>query len=223
MNPDDHAEFEAIAAAQETPTSAAWMTTSPWAIRYRPVAPGDAIVGARVVVLMRGDGLRSDLRALSNPRPESPAIEVTAEQNWYRNPASPAGVVDVPTDHVLVEEEVPYPVDELPPDADPHHADALRRLRRTPAPGSPWPLRLPTRAQDADSLIGRRVVIRKVAADRTWRDVRNYRAVSTIVPAQRDPSEQMVRVIDEASWHSSYADNSAPAAMGIEAFRVWVE
>ena len=105
---------------------------------------------------------------------------------------------------------MPYPADQLPPEGDPRHAEALSRLRRTPADGSPWPLRLPTRAQAADSLVGRRVVIRRVHDDRTWRDVRNYRAVSPIVPAQRDPNEQMVRVIDEASWYAAPATPASP-------------
>lgn len=222
MNPDDpSADFEAIAAANKP--DAEWMITPPWAIRYRPVEVGDSIVGARVVVVMRGEGLRSDLRAITNPKPPSPTVEVAPEQNWYRNPASPAGVVDVPCGYVLVEEEVPFPVDELWPEGDPRHAEALSHLRHTPAAGSPWPLRLPTRAQVADSLVGRRVVVRRVDDDHTWRDLRNYRAVSPIVPAQRDPNEQMVRVIDEASWYAAPGDVSIPAVMGLEAFRVWVE
>jgi hypothetical protein len=221
VNPDDtSAEFEAIAAANRP--EADWMTTPPWAIRYRPVQTGDNIIGARVVVAMRGEGLRSDLRAITNPQPPSTSIEVATEQNWYRNPASPAGVTDVPCELVLAEEAVPYPSD-LPPEGDPRHAEALHRLRRTPADGSPWPLRLPTRAQAADSLVGRRIIIRRLHDDRTWRDVRNYRAVSPIVSAQRDANEQMVRVIDEASWYAAPGDASIPAAMGLEAFRVWVE
>ena len=91
-----------------------------------------------------------------------------------------------------------------------------------PADCSPWPLRPPTRAQAADSLIGRRVVIRRVNEVRTWRDLRNYRAVSPIVAAQRDPNEQMVRVIDEASWYSAPGNSSIPAVLGLEAFRVWI-
>jgi hypothetical protein len=222
MSPDDtSAEFDAIAAANDP--KAGWMTTPPWAIRYRPIQTGDTIVGARVVVLMHGDGLRSDLRAITNPRPPSALIEVATEQNWYRNPASPARVTDVLCELVLVEEEVPYPTDQLPPEGDPRHADAVHRLRRTPTDGSPWPLRLPNRAAGADSLIGRRVVIRRVHDDHTWGDVRNYRAVSPIVPAQRDANEQMVRVIDEASWYATPGDTSLPAATGLEAFRVWVE
>jgi hypothetical protein len=221
MNPDDtSAELEAIAAANET--AADWMTTPPWAIRYRPVELGHSIVGGRVVVLMR-EGLRSDLRASTNPKPPSITIEVAPEQNWYRNPAAPAGVVDVPHDYVLVEEEVPYPEQQVPPEGDSRHAEAMSRLRRAPADGSRWPLRLPTRTQAADSLIGRRVVIRRVNDDRTRRDLRNYRAVSPIVPAQRDPNEQMVRVIDEASSYFAPGDTSVPAVMGLEAFRVWIE
>jgi hypothetical protein len=130
----------------------------------------------------------------------------------------------VPYHLVLVEEEVPYPTNQVPPKGDPRHAEAFRRLRRrSPADGSPWPLRLPTRAPAADSLIGRRVVVRRVDDDRTWRDIRNYRAVSPIVPAQRDATEQMVRVLDEASWYSVPGDISVPAATGVEAFRVWAE
>jgi hypothetical protein len=222
MNPDGtSAEFEAIAAANKPEGD--WMTTPPWAIRYRPVQSGDNIIGTRVVMAMRGEGLRSDLRAITNPQPPSTSIEVATEQNWYRNPAAPAGVVDVPHDDVLVEEEVPYPDDQVPPEGDPHHAEAMSRLRRTPADGSRWPLRLPTRALAADSLVGRRIIIRRLHDDRTWRDVRNHRAVSPIVPAQRDANEQMVRVIDEASWYAAPGDTSIPAVMGIEAFRVWVE
>lgn len=222
MDPDDtNAEFDAIAAANEP--EADWITTPPWAIRYRPVHLGDSIVGRRVVVLIRGEGLRSDLRAITDPRPPSTLVEVASEQNWYRNPASPAGVADVPCELVLVEEEVPYPADRVPPEGDPRHPDALQRVRRAPAAGSPWPLRLPTRAQAADSLIGRRVVIRRLDDDNTWRDVRNHRAVSPIVPAQRDVNEQMVRVVDEASWYAAPGDTSGPTATGLEAFRVWVE
>lgn len=222
MKPDDtNAEFDAIAAANAA--EAGWITTPPWAIRYRPVQAGDSIVGRRVVALLRGEGLRSDLRAVTDPRPPSTVIEVASEQNWYRNPASPAGVAELPYELVLVEEEVPYPIDRVPPEGDPRHADAVRILRRTPADGSPWPLRLPTRAQAADSLIGRRVVIRRIHDDDTWRDVRNQRAVSPIVAAQRDANEQMVRVVDEASWYAAPGDTSVPTATGLEAFRVWVE
>lgn len=218
---DTDAEFDAIAAANEP--EADWITTPPWAIRYRPVQSGDSIVGRRAVVLMRGEALRSDLRATTDPRPPSTLIEVASEQNWYRNPASPVGVTAVPCELVLVEEEVPYPANLIPPEGDPHREDTLQRLRRTPADGSPWPLRLPTRAHAADSLVGRRVVIRRVHDDHTWRDTRNYRAVSPIVPAQRDANEQMVRVIDEASWYSTPGDTTVPTATGLEAFRVWVE
>jgi hypothetical protein len=222
MNPDDTgAQFEAIAAANEN--AAEWMTAPPWAVRYRPVEVGDSIVGARIAVLLRGDGLRTDLRALTNPKPSSPSIEVAPEQNWYRNPASPTGFAEVPFRYVLVEEEVPYPSDELPPESDPGHGEALSRLRRTPAAGSPWPLRLPTRAVAADSLVGRRVVVRRVEDDRTWHDLRNYRAVSPVVPAQRDANEQMIRVIDEASWYAAPADASIPTAIGVEAVRLWIE
>jgi hypothetical protein len=172
---------------------------------------------------MRGEGLRSDLRAISNPRPPSTSIEVASEQNWYRNPASPAGVAEVPCGLVLVEEEVPYPSDQLPPEGDTRHDEALSRLRRTPAAGSRWPHRLPSRAQAADSLVGRRVVVRRVNDNGTWQDLRNYRAVSPIVSAQRDANDQMVRVIDEASWYAAPGDTSVPTVMGVEAFRVWTE
>ena len=75
MNPDDTgAEFEAIAAANKP--EADWMTTPPWAIRYRRVKTGDNIIGARVVVVIHGEGLRSDLRAITNPQPPSTSIEV---------------------------------------------------------------------------------------------------------------------------------------------------
>lgn len=218
---DTSAEFDAIAAANEPRSD--WMTTPPWAIRYRPLEVGDSIVGARVVVVLRGEGLRSDLRAVTNLTPPSTSVEVAPESSWYRNPASPAGLVEVPAEFVLVEEEVRYPTDQLPTDDDPHHHDVLSRLRRTPADGSPWPLRIPTRAPSGDSLVGRRVIVRRVLDDGTWRDVRNHRAVSPIVPAQRDPSEQMVRVIDEASWYAAPGDATIPPVTGVEAFRVWLE
>ena len=215
-------EFEAVVRDEAMEDGGEWLTTPPWAIRYRPVQVGDWITGARVAVETRGLGLRTDLRALSNPRPDLPTVDVAAEWNWYRNPAAPIEVAEVPIDLVLVEEEVPYPVDALPPN-DWSYAEALRRLRRTPAEGSPWPLRLPTRSQYADALVGRRIITRKVARDGSWRDIRNYRAVSPVVPAVRDGNEMLIRITDEASWYSSWADGAAPMARGHEAVYLWVE
>jgi hypothetical protein len=216
-------EFQAVVGNETVGEGEAWLTTPPWAIRYRPVRVGDWITGARIVVEVRGLGLRSDLRALSNPRPGLSTVEVASELNWYRNPAAPIEIGDVPFAKVMVEEEVPYPVDALPPETDRAYDEALRLLRRTPAEGSPWPLRLPTRAQYADALVGRRVVVRLPSSDGTWRDIRNHRAVSPIVPSQRDPNEQMVRFLDEASWYSGWADPTTPMATGTDAVCVWVE
>jgi hypothetical protein len=223
MSDDMDAEFRALVGESAVGSGDAWLTAPPSAIRYRPIRVGDWTTNARVVVEVLGVGLRSDLRAVSNPQPDRSTVEVVAELNWYRNPASPIEIADVPIDRVMVEEEVPYPSDALPPEGDWRRVEVLRRLRRTPADGSPWPLRIPTRCSDADSLIGRRVLVRRVAPDGTWRDLRDHRAVSPIVASQRDSDEQMVRVLDEASWYSGWADPTTPAARTTEAVSIWVE
>ncbi|WP_089295249.1 hypothetical protein [Actinoplanes regularis] len=186
-----------------------WKLDPPRPVIAIPATMTDSLRGRRVLIGLPGIGWRSDLRADEKTIKGSRTyVPIMSESEWYRSESEKIEVFAalVPIDRVWVEDLGIASPSNLIQEAQPH-------LVSLDAP----PRRLPTLAERAISLMGRRA-IRLLEDGVEQRDLR----VATELYTGED-GNICARVAKELEWYNWSWSGHVPQTLEVHAKLLWIE